>query len=417
MNGASQESLWWHVLSNPKMMLMVVAGPAIAYLGARNLEATLFEQSPATVQADRFAADYHGQRWLHVEGRLLPEYANVQASNNGFVNVDVPLVPLDWKKGETVHIVRSFSIPGSELAAWKDKTSRSPKYSLTGLQGPLGPMRYWDMFPMLKWEDPVVYINDGQTPDSALLGLFLLAIGGFFLIASWTWLFRLIAFWWSQRPRGRRFDGLGRQADTIPLSPHPVLAHFAAEAAVEEATPDDLDHFSLGVFALGAGRFAEALEELSIAVEENPEDVEAYQQRTMAYLGLDCVEEALTDAQKAVALAPEDVESYFVHGKALMRNGLYDLAMADFDVVIDDNDEHASGGNRLAEAYYQRGLAWAIQKDMAAAIRDFSRAILQAPYRAEVYEARAAAYEFVGMTAKAQRDREEAEYRRSKPPQ
>jgi Tfp pilus assembly protein PilF len=417
MSKRNSESLWWHVLSNPKMLLMVVAGPAVVYLGARNLETTLFERSPATIRADRFAADYHGQRWLHVEGRLLPEYANVQASNNGFVNVDVPLVPLDWKKGETVHIVRSFSIQGSELAAWKDKTSRSPKYSLTGLQGPLGPMRYWDMFPMLKWEEPVVYINDGHTPDSSGMGIFLLAICGFFLIASWTWLLRLIAVWWSQLPQGSRFDVLGRQADTIPLSPHPVLAHFAAEAAVAEATPDDLDHFSLAVFALGAGRVAEALEELSIAIEENPEDVEAYQQRTMAYLGLDCVEEALTDAQKAAVLAPEDVESYFVRGKALMRNGLYDLAMADFDVVIDDNDDHASGGNRLAEAYYQRGLARAIQKDMAAAIRDLSRAIFQAPNRAEVYEARAAAYDFLGKTKKAQRDREEAGYRKSKPPQ
>jgi hypothetical protein len=181
------------------MLLMVVAGPAIVYLGARNLTTTLFEQSPTTIQADRFAADYHGQRWLHVEGRLLPENANVQASNNGFVNVDVPLVPLDWKKGETVHIVRSFSIQGSELAAWKDNTSRSPQYSLTGLQGPLGPMRYRDMFPTLHFEEPVVYINDGNTPDSPYMSLFLLAFGGFLLIASWKWLFRLIAFWWKQR--------------------------------------------------------------------------------------------------------------------------------------------------------------------------------------------------------------------------
>ncbi len=414
MSNGNSGSISRHVLSNPKMLLMVVAGPAIAYLGARNLETTLFERSPTTVQADRFAADYHGQRWLHIEGRLLPDYANVHASNNGFINVHVPLVPLDWKQGETIHIVRSFSIQASELAAWKNKTSQSPEYSLTGLQGPLGPMRYSDMFPTLNFEEPVVYINDGGRPDSALLGLFLLAVGGFFLITSWTRLFRLTAFPWRQRPRGCRFDG---QAEGIPISPQPVLGDFAAEAPAEEATPDDLDHFSLGVFALEAGRFAEALEELSIAIEENSQDAEAYQQRTMAYLGLDRVEEALADAQKAVVVAPEDVESYFVRGKALMRNGLYDLAMADFDVVIDDNDDHASGGKRLAEAYYQRGLAWAIQKNMSAAIRDFSRAIINAPYRAEVYEARAAAYEFLCETRKAQRDREEAEHRRVKLPQ
>ena len=214
-------------------------------------------------------------------------------------------------------------------------------------------------------------------------------------------------------PRGHRFVG---QATSIPLSPHPVLAQLAAESAVEEDTPANLDHFGQGVFALTAGRFAEALQELNAAIEENPEDVEAYQQRAMAYLGLDRVEEALADAQKAVVLAPEDVESHFLRGKALMLNGLYDLALADFDVVIDDNDDRGSAGNRLAEAYYQRGLARAIQEDMSAAIRDFSRAIGTVPYRAEVYEARAAAYESLDKTKEAQRDREEAEYHRAKPP-
>lgn len=220
----------------------------------------------------------------------------------------------------------------------------------------------------------------------------------------------------TQRPRGHRFDNLGRQANTIPLSPHPVLAHSTAESAVEEDKPDDLDHFGQGVFALTAGQFAEAIQELSIAIEENPEDVEAYQQRAMAYLGLDRVEEALADAHKAVVMAPEDVESYFLRGKALMHNGLYDLALADFDVVIDDNDDHGSAGNRLAEAYYQRGLVRAIQRDMSGAIRDFSRAIGNIPCRAEVYEARAAAYEFLGNSRKAQQDREEAEWHRGKPP-
>jgi tetratricopeptide (TPR) repeat protein len=217
-------------------------------------------------------------------------------------------------------------------------------------------------------------------------------------------------------PRGHRFDDLGRQAETIPLSPHPVLAHCDVESAVEEDKPGDLDHFGQGLFALAAGRFAEALQELNAAIEENPEDVEAYQQRATACLGLDRVKEALADAQKAVAMAPEDVESHFVRGKALMCNGLYDLAMADFDVVIDDNDDHGSAGNRLAEAYYQRGLVRAIQKDMSAAIRDFSRAIGVVPYHADVYDARAAAYEFLGEASEAQQDRDEAEFRRAKPP-
>ncbi len=138
MSGGREEGLWWSLLSHPKLLLTVVGGPCIAYLGARNLETTLFERSPTHIQADRFAEDYRGQRWLTVEGRLLPEYAWWHASNNGFVNVDVPLVPLDWKPDQTVHVVRSFSIQGSELAAWRDKTAQSPRYSLTGLTPCIG---------------------------------------------------------------------------------------------------------------------------------------------------------------------------------------------------------------------------------------------------------------------------------------
>jgi hypothetical protein len=192
MNNWKQKSRLWLLFTHPRLVLMVIAGPAIVYLGARNLGTTLFERSPTTIQADRFAEEYGGQRWLHVEGRLLPDYTHVQPSNNGFVNVDVPLVPLDWTRNQAIHVVRSFSLHQSELAAWIDKTERSPRYSLTGLQGPLGPMRYQSMFPMLKFEEPVVYINDGRSPDSPYLSLIFLAFGGFVLIGSWTWLLRIL---------------------------------------------------------------------------------------------------------------------------------------------------------------------------------------------------------------------------------
>jgi len=177
----------------------------------------------------------------------------------------------------------------------------------------------------------------------------------------------------------------------------------------------DLDHFGHGLFALTTGRFAEALQAFNIAIEENPEDIEAYQQRAMTYLRLNRAEEALADAQKAVAMAPDDVESHFLRGKALMHNGLCNLATADFDVVIHDDDDHGSASHRLADAYYQRGLVRAAQEALSAAIRDFSRAIATVPYRAEVYDARAAAYESLGKTREAQRDREEADWRRGKP--
>jgi len=213
-------------------------------------------------------------------------------------------------------------------------------------------------------------------------------------------------------PRGRRFDNIGQNAGSIPLSPYPDLA----QPDPPEDEPDDLDHVGRGVFNLLAGRFADAIRELSAAIEESPDDVEAYQQRTLAHIASDHPEEALADAHRAVKLAPDDIESYFVRGKSLMLNRLHDLAVADFDAVIDDNDESGHGDARLAEAYYQRGLARAFQGDASAAAGDFSRAIVKAPYRPELYEARAIAYECLGNSNEAEQDREEADWRRGKPP-
>jgi tetratricopeptide (TPR) repeat protein len=221
----------------------------------------------------------------------------------------------------------------------------------------------------------------------------------------------------TQLPRGRRFDVLGVKADAFPLARHPVLAHFARESAEEGENRGNLDHFSLGLWAVTDGRFDEAVRELSISIEGVPDDAEAYQQRAQAYLGLNHVEEALSDAERAMTIAPDDVASRCIRGKALVRAGHYDAAVADFDLVIAESDAHGSEGEQLAEAYFLRGLIRALGEDLSAAIRDFTRSIITVPYRPEVYEARAAAYERQGKTKKAQIDREEAEYRQSKPPQ
>ena len=178
----------------------------------------------------------------------------------------------------------------------------------------------------------------------------------------------------------------------------------------------NFDHFSLGVWAATDGHFDEAVRELSLSIEDDSEDAEAYQQRAQAYLGLNRVEEALADAEKAMAIAPDDVASHCIRGKALVRSGHYDAAAADLDVVIAESEPHGNEIEQLAEAYFLRGLIRALGEDLSAAIRDFTRSIITVPYRPEVYEARAAAYERQGKTKKAQLDRDEAEYRRSKPP-
>ena len=105
-----------------------------------------------------------------------------------------------------------------------------------------------------------------------------------------------------------------------------------------------------------AGRVGDAVRELSEAIQENPDDVEAYQQRALAYIALNRPEEALRDGQSAVRLAPDEVESHFARGKALMINGLLDQAIKDLSTVIDESDDSVEGTKRLAERTTNVGL-------------------------------------------------------------
>ncbi len=218
-------------------------------------------------------------------------------------------------------------------------------------------------------------------------------------------------------PRGSRLDQSLRNTDPVTLLPHPVIECSSACATDDaEGDANGVDHVTQGIFDLMAGRVGDAVRELSEAIQENPDDVEAYQQRALAYIALNRPEEALRDGQSAVRLAPDEVESHFARGKALMINGLLDQAIKDLSTVIDESDDSVEGTKRLAEAHHQCGLAWAAQGDLRAAIKNLTRAIHNAPYRAELYDARADVYEHLDERHSAERDRKAAEDRRAVPP-
>jgi tetratricopeptide (TPR) repeat protein len=214
-------------------------------------------------------------------------------------------------------------------------------------------------------------------------------------------------------PRGNRFISLSQRAEPVPIQRYPYLVDPSSEVEPQDYEEVVLDHFGKGVFEVAAGRYESALPYLNIAIAENPQDIEAYQNRALAFLALNRIQEALSDGQKAVALDPDDPQSYLLRGKALMLDNQYHAAIPDFNAVIRLSEDRGEGTKRLAEAYFQRGQADYALGDTSEAIRDFGRAINKAPYRADIYDARAIAYEKEGKIKKAQRDRDEADYRRT----
>ena len=182
-----------------KLPFLLVGSPILGYVAASELHTALLELSPTQFQVERFAGDYRGQRWLSVEGRLLAKFANVENGDNATAKVHVPLVPNDWKPDQAVHIVGTFVVPSEKVDKWLESTTRSPKCSLTGYVPPGSPFWYSATFPTLHFEEPVVYINDGDSPVSPLRSLAVLTVGVGLLIYSWLWPLRLIASWWRRR--------------------------------------------------------------------------------------------------------------------------------------------------------------------------------------------------------------------------
>lgn len=188
MVNGQKENRWKSLLRHPKLLGLAAACPFAVYVAAFELNTSVSERSPTYFQAERFADKYRDQRWLCVEGRLAAEYAWVKENKHDLVDVHVPVVPLDWKPDQVVHIVSSFSMRNSEVDSWIEKTLRSPEGTLTGLVGPLGSTPSTDMYPKLRFEEPIVVINAGRRPSEPISGFLFLACAIIAMVATWWWL-------------------------------------------------------------------------------------------------------------------------------------------------------------------------------------------------------------------------------------
>jgi len=172
------------------------------------------------------------------------------------------------------------------------------------------------------------------------------------------------------------------------------------------------DPFGAGVDYARHGQWREAVHAFSLAIREDPDDGEAYQQRALAYLECGQNEKALADAQQAVGLAPDDSESYRARGTAYLQAGYCERAIDDLTRYLKEEDVSGCDGTRPSRAYYFRGLAYASLGDLPRALADYDRAILRWSDWPEPYEARADAYDRLGRPHQARADRAEAARRR-----
>lgn len=131
----------------------------------------------------------------------------------------------------------------------------------------------------------------------------------------------------------------------MPLRPSlPRLAALAAVAVLACAhSPSSRErrtaeiHHDLGVEALRAGRWPDALRELDAALEADDAFPEAYRARGLVYdLGFGRLEDAERDYRRAIALRPAYSEAHNDLGQLLARTGRYAEALREFDAALEN---------------------------------------------------------------------------------
>jgi len=181
-------------------------------------------------------------------------------------------------------------------------------------------------------------------------------------------------------------------------------AHGDDEA---ETLPHD-DAFSHGIVALNAFEYSEAAEFFTSAIEEDPEDEEAYLHRGEAYLALEEFDRALDDACTCMELDPDDMDGIFLRGRVFFHLGHFDDAIADFEYLIQEESRGVEAIARKWRGHHWLGRVFVAQGEEKRALKEFSRAINFAPTVVDPFVHRSQLLEQMGRAGEARADREMA---------
>jgi tetratricopeptide (TPR) repeat protein len=130
------------------------------------------------------------------------------------------------------------------------------------------------------------------------------------------------------------------------------------------------------------------------AIELNPKDAEAYNNRGKTYHGLGEYHKAMEDYGKAIELSPKYAEAYAYRAFAYVNLEEYNKAIDDCNTAIKLNPDYA-------EAYAYRGFAYFNLGQAQNAMDDFNRSIKLSPEYADAYCGRGAVYCVLGQSEKA----------------
>jgi len=104
------------------------------------------------------------------------------------------------------------------------------------------------------------------------------------------------------------------------------------------------------------GQYDKAIADYTKAIELNPRDAKAYNNRGNAYGNKGQYDQAIADYTKAIELNPRDATTYYNRGMSYGKDkGQHDQAIADYTKAIELNPRFAAAYNNRGIAYYNKG--------------------------------------------------------------
>jgi hypothetical protein len=167
-------------LAAVKPLLLLVAALLGVFISARQVYVSVMEKQPTEFTAENFAAQYTGQQWIRVKGRLAVEAQAMMPSHRagGPASVYIPLVPENWQPQDTVHVIVAPQVAGAG--------NFPGRVTVSGVVRPLGGLRYGYVFPRLKFASFIVTINENSQPLPPWgMGIFLALCLALCVFSTW----------------------------------------------------------------------------------------------------------------------------------------------------------------------------------------------------------------------------------------
>lgn len=180
------------------------------------------------------------------------------------------------------------------------------------------------------------------------------------------------------------------------------------QGAVEDLTralqlnPNDAEaYYKRGNVNYDQGNFEAAIEDYTKAVRLNRNLNDVYYNRGLAYFELQDYPAAIEDYNQIIRLNPNDGDAYYKRGRAYFE-------IKDYGKAIEDYTEAIRRNSNNEVSYINRGLAYSAAGDKQAAIADYTQAIRLNPQSADAYYSRGRARFFLADYQGAMSDYSEA---------